>query len=150
MALADGKVPDALASFRSAIATWQDIGLPYETAQARLGYGLALRAAGDEEGATFEIGAAETAFEQLGAAPDAARAAAALRGGGAEALPAGLSAREAEVLREVASGKTNREIAASLVISEHTVARHLQNIFAKTGVASRSAATAFAFAHGLA
>ncbi len=54
------------------------------------------------------------------------------------------------MLREVASGKTNREIAASLVISEHTVARHLQNIFAKTGVSSRSAATAFAFEHGLA
>jgi DNA-binding CsgD family transcriptional regulator len=149
VALADGTVPDALASFRSAIATWQDLGLPYETAQARLGYGLALRAAGDEEGATFEIRAAETAFEQLGAAPDAARAAVALGGSGAEALPAGLSAREAEVLREVASGKTNREIAVSLVISEHTVARHLQNIFAKTGVASRSAATAFAFEHGL-
>ncbi len=150
VASADGAVPDALASFRSAIATWQDIGLPYETAQARLGYGLALRTAGDEEGATFEIRAAKTVFEQLGAAPDAARAAAALRGGEVEALPAGLSAREAEVLREVASGKTNREIAASLVISEHTVARHLQNIFAKTGVTSRSAATAFAFEHGLA
>ena len=149
VALADGTVPDALASFRSAIATWQDIGLPYETAQARLGYGLALRAAGDEEGATFEIRAAKTAFERLGATPDAARASAAL-GGEAEALPAGLSPREAEVLREVASGKTNREIAASLVISEHTVARHLQNIFAKTGVTSRSAATAFAFEHGLA
>ena len=148
--LSEDAVPEALGSFRRAMATWQDIGLPYETAQARLGYGLALQAAGDEEGAVFEIGTAKTAFEQLGAAPDAARAAAALRGGDAEALPAGLSGREAEVLREVASGKTNREIAASLVISEHTVARHLQNIFAKTGVSSRSAATAFAFEHGLA
>ncbi|HUL86054.1 MAG TPA: helix-turn-helix transcriptional regulator [Actinomycetota bacterium] len=148
--LADDAIPAALGSFRTATATWQDLGLPYETAQARLGYGLALRAAGDEDGATLELGAARAAFERLGAAPDAARAAGALRGAEADMLPAGLSAREAEVLREVASGKSNREIAASLVISEHTVARHLQNIFAKAGVSSRSAATAFAFEHGLA
>jgi DNA-binding NarL/FixJ family response regulator len=49
----------------------------------------------------------------------------------------------------VASGKTNREVANSLVISEHTVARHVQNIFAKLGVTSRAAATAFAFEHDL-
>ena len=61
----------------------------------------------------------------------------------------GLSNRELEVLRLVAAGKTNREIAASLVISEHTVARHLQNIFAKLGLSSRAAATAFAFEHDL-
>ena len=68
---------------------------------------------------------------------------------GPEALPAGLTAREAEVLRLVADGRTNRDIAVELVISEHTVARHLQNIFAKIDVSSRSAATAFAFEHGL-
>ena len=61
-----------------------------------------------------------------------------------------MTAREAEVLRLVAAGRTSREVAAVLVISEHTVARHLQNIFAKLGVSSRSAATAFAFEHGLA
>jgi DNA-binding CsgD family transcriptional regulator len=61
----------------------------------------------------------------------------------------GLSARELEVLRLVASGKSNREIAAALVISEHTVARHLQNIYAKLGLPSRAAATAFAFEHEL-
>ena len=69
--------------------------------------------------------------------------------GGPAALPGGLTAREAEVLRLVASGKTNRDIAVELVISEHTVARHLQNIFAKLGVTSRSAATAFAYEHDL-
>ena len=61
----------------------------------------------------------------------------------------GLSRRQLEVLRLVASGKSNREIAAALVISEHTVARHLQNIFAKLDVSSRAAATAFAFEHDL-
>ena len=61
----------------------------------------------------------------------------------------GLSERELEVLRLVASGKSNREIASALVISEHTVARHLQNIYAKLRVSSRSAATAFAFEHEL-
>jgi ATP/maltotriose-dependent transcriptional regulator MalT len=60
-----------------------------------------------------------------------------------------LSGRELEVLRLVAAGRTNREIAAALVISEHTVARHLQNIFAKLGVASRAAATAHAYRHDL-
>jgi DNA-binding NarL/FixJ family response regulator len=61
----------------------------------------------------------------------------------------GLSPRELEVLRLLARGKTNREIAAVLVISEHTVARHVQNIYAKLRVASRAAATAFAFEHSL-
>ena len=62
----------------------------------------------------------------------------------------GLTPRELEVLRLVAAGKSNREIASTLVISEHTVARHVQNIFAKLRVSSRTAAGAFAFEHDLA
>jgi DNA-binding NarL/FixJ family response regulator len=89
-----------------------------------------------------------SAFASLGARPDAARVEA-LIGGGAAAESHGLSARELEVLRLVAAGKSNREVAAELVISEHTIARHLQNIFAKLGVSSRAAATAFAFEHEL-
>jgi DNA-binding NarL/FixJ family response regulator len=64
-------------------------------------------------------------------------------------LPAGLSAREGEVLALVAKGKSNREIATELVISERTVARHMSNIFTKLDVSSRTAATAFAFEHNL-
>jgi DNA-binding CsgD family transcriptional regulator len=146
--LAQGEVPEALGDLRRACAIWQELRLPYEAARARLLYGLAVRQAGAEEDARLELRAALAAFERLGAAPDARRAAALLaeRGG----LPRGLTAREAEVLRLIAAGKTNREVAAELVISEHTVARHLQNMFAKLGVSSRAAATAFAFEHGLA
>jgi DNA-binding NarL/FixJ family response regulator len=90
----------------------------------------------------LEHDAARAAFERLGAKPDLARL-------GPSTSGHGLSPRELEVLRLVAAGKTNREIAASLVISEHTVARHIQNIFAKLGLSSRSAATAFAFEHDL-
>jgi DNA-binding NarL/FixJ family response regulator len=60
-----------------------------------------------------------------------------------------LTARELQVLRLVAAGKSNREVAAELVISEHTAARHVQNIFAKLDVSSRAAAGAFAFEHEL-
>ena len=146
--LAEGDMEGALKSSRRACSIWQELKLPYETAQARLSYGLALRACGDEEGARSELRAALATFERLGASPDARRTMELLsepRG-----LPRGLSLREAEVLRLLATGKTNREIAAALVISEHTVARHLQNMFVKLGVSSRSAATAFAFEHDLA
>jgi ATP/maltotriose-dependent transcriptional regulator MalT len=146
--LAEGDVPGALASLRRAGALWQELRLPYESACARTLYGLALRAAGDEDDARLELRAALVAFERLGAVRDAARASDLL--GGPAALPGGLTAREAEVLRLVASGKTNRDIAVELVISEHTVARHLQNIFGKLGVTSRSAAAAFAYEHDLA
>ena len=53
------------------------------------------------------------------------------------------------MLRLVATGRTNREIAEVLSISTHTVARHLQNIFLKLGLSSRAAATAYAYEHGL-
>jgi DNA-binding NarL/FixJ family response regulator len=102
---------------------------------------------GNEDAAVSEARAAQEAFERVGAAP-AAQQAGELTAQ-KEGLPKGLSEREAEVLRLVAEGKTNRQIAEQLVISDHTVARHLQNIFSKLDVSSRSAATAFAFEHGL-
>ncbi len=146
--LARGDVTGALGELRRACATWQEVRLPYDAARARMLYGLALRAAGDEDDARLELRAALGTFERLGAALDLAAASGLL--GETTGLPRGLTSREAEVLRLVAAGKSNRDIAAALVISEHTVARHLQNIFAKLDVSSRSAATAFAFEHGLA
>ncbi len=104
--------------------------------------------AGEADAGEQELRAARAVFEQLGAAGDAAAASSLLAESGS--LPGGLTVREAEVLRLVASGKTNRDIAVELVLSPHTVGRHLQNIFAKLGVSTRAAATAYAFEHGLA
>jgi len=127
---------------------WRDLGAPYEAARVRVLIGIACRAVGDSDTADMEFDAARLGFQQLGAATELARVEA-LIGKAPLDAPGGLSAREVEVLALVAKGKTNREISTALVISEHTVARHLQNVFAKLGVSSRTAATAFAFEHGL-
>ena len=145
--LAEGDAEAALFSLRRAWQVWQDLEAPYEAARTRVLVGLACRVLGDDDSATLELEAARDVFEQLGAAPDVARV-------DAHIAPApvnthGLSPRELEVLRLVAAGNTNREIASILVVSEHTVARHVQNIFAKLGVSSRTAAGAFAFEHDL-
>jgi DNA-binding NarL/FixJ family response regulator len=109
--------------------------------------GAAAKELGDEEGALLAIRAACAGFERLGARADLRRATACLD---RPPMPAGLTAREQEVLRLLAEGKTNQQIAADLVISRHTVGRHVQNIFTKLGVSSRAAATAFAVEHHLA
>ena len=146
--LAADAVPAALVALRRAWQAWQELEAPYEAARTRVLIGRACRALGDEEAAGLELEGARGAFEQLGAAPDVARVDA-LTARGAPADAHGLTARELEVLRLVAAGQSNREIAGALVISEHTVARHLQNMFAKLGVSSRTAAGAYAFEHGL-
>jgi ATP/maltotriose-dependent transcriptional regulator MalT len=145
--LGEGDVDQALACARRAWSCWQHLKLPYFAAKTRMMIGLACKLAGDMERAQIELGAARTAFEQLGARLDARAAAEHLRD--LSDLPGGLSARELQVLRLVAAGKTNREIAAAMIISEHTVSRHLENIFRKLDVSSRAAATAFAFEHAL-
>ncbi len=146
--LAEGDARAALATLHRACTAWQEIQAPYETARARVLIGLAHRALGDTNTAEMELDAACRVLRQLGAAPEVARVEALSRTGALIAA-GGLTAREVQVLRLVAAGKSNRAIAAELAISEHTVARHMQNIFAKLGVSSRSAATAFAFEHGL-
>jgi ATP/maltotriose-dependent transcriptional regulator MalT len=143
--LAAGDPAAALVSLRRAVQAWNELEAPYEAARARLLAGVACRKLGDEDAFVLELDAARSAFEELGAAPDVA-AVDALRG---RKDAYGLSGRELEVLGLVAAGKSNREIASELVISEHTVARHVQNIFRKLGVTSRTAAGAFAFEHGL-
>ncbi len=145
VALARGDGRGALVALRTAVEGWHALGAPYEVARTRVLVGLACRSLGDEETAELELEAARDEFERLGAHPDATSSAALL---GREDRH-GLSARELEVLRLVAAGRSNRDIAAELVISEHTVARHLQNMFRKLRVSSRTAAAAYAHEHAL-
>jgi ATP/maltotriose-dependent transcriptional regulator MalT len=143
VALAEADAPSALASLRHAQRIWLELDAPYEVARTRELIAQACSTLGDDEACALELEAAGELYERLGAAPDLARV----------STPAGarhgLSERELEVLRLVAAGRSNREIASTLVISEHTVARHLQNVYAKLRVSSRAAATAFAFEHEL-
>jgi len=145
--LAEGNARAALAALRASWTAWHELDAPYEAARTRVLVGLACRALGDTESAAMELDAARDAFETLGALPDLRRLTA-LEEGVAPTV-GGLTARELEVLRLVAAGKTNRAVAADLVISEKTVARHLSNIFDKLGVSSRAAATAYAYEHDL-
>lgn len=146
--LAERMATRALVALRRACQLWQQVQAPYEVARVQVLMGLACRALGDQDGAALELAAARAAFTQLGAVPELARLDA-LTSGAAGADPGGLTRRELEVLRLVAAGKSNRSIAAELVLSEKTVARHVSNILAKLGLPSRSAATAHAYEHGL-
>jgi DNA-binding NarL/FixJ family response regulator len=146
--LAEGDARAALETLRRAWRAWQDIEAPYEAARVRALVGQAYHALGDQDTAAMELDAARAALQRLGAVPDAANVEK-LSGAGPVGSESGLTPRELEVLRLVAAGNTNRAIANALVISDKTVARHVSNIFVKLGVPSRSAATAFAYQHGL-
>ena len=140
--LACGEPRRALSRLRMAAGLWIELGAPYEVARVRVEIGTACRALGDKDGAALEADAARAAFAQLGAAPDAAR----LQPSGSANV---LSTRETEVIRLIAAGESNRQIASALVISERTVERHVSNIFAKLGITSRAAATAYVYEHHL-
>jgi ATP/maltotriose-dependent transcriptional regulator MalT len=145
--LVQGRAADALARFRDALTVWQSVGATYDVARCRMSLALACRAVRDEDSAQLELDAARLTFDELGAGPDLERID---RLAGRTARHAsGLTGRESQVLRLVATGATNRAIAAELFLSEKTVARHVANIFLKLGVSSRAAATAHAFEHRL-
>jgi ATP/maltotriose-dependent transcriptional regulator MalT len=144
--LAKGHPREAASELRHACDVWRELGVPYEAARTRVALARAYDALGDVASAALEREAARAAFDALGAAPDAARAA---------PPPASdddrpLTGRELQVLRLLATGRTNRAIAEDLGISEKTVARHVSNIFLKLELSSRAAATAYAYEHGLA
>ena len=152
--LAAGNARAVLEPVRGAFRIWQQLGAPFEAAQQRLLLARACLAMGDAEGARLELDAACETFASLGAGPSLSEAST-LREASApqHRLPGaavrGLTARELEVLRLLATGKTNKTIAQDLGLSGKTVDRHVSNIFDKLQVASRSAATAFAYEHHL-
>jgi DNA-binding CsgD family transcriptional regulator len=147
VALAESDPRAALPALRRAWQAWRDLDAPYDAARARALIAQACAALGDMDTAALELDAARDVFFRLGAVPDLKRLDALTRKRGR--TDHGLSARELEVLRLVARGKSNREIATALVISERTVARHVQNIFAKLRVSSRASASVFAAEHDL-
>jgi DNA-binding NarL/FixJ family response regulator len=148
VALAQGDAGDALGALRHARQVWEELEAPYEAARVRVLMGLACRELGDEDTAALELEAARGVFARLGAAPDLARIDS-LSVGATSVDAHGLTPRELQVLRFVAAGKTNRAIAAELVLSERTVDRHVSNILTKLGVSSRAGATAYAYEHEL-
>lgn len=152
--LGEGDPSTALTRLRLAGAVWQRLHMPYEAAVTAVLLGLSCIALGDRASAVLEFDNALETFGELGAGPDLDRVRHLADGFdfGAAAADDGvraLSTRELEVLAHVAAGETNREIATALVISQHTVGRHLENIFAKLGVRGRAAATAHAYEHRL-
>lgn len=148
ISVAEGAMADASTPLRKAWEIWRDLEAPYEEAQTSLLIAAVCEHRGDQDGRRLELEAARKQFRQLGAEPGLARVADQFDR--AASRPAGsLSEREAQVLRLIAAGKTNRDIAATLFISEKTVARHVSNIFDKLGVSSRTSAAAWAYQHNL-
>jgi len=144
--LAAGKVSEALVLLRLAWKEWQALEIPYAAARMREALGLACRVLGDREGGRMELEAARAAYASLGARPDIARVDALLVHR-TDAGPQGLTPREVQVLRLVAAGKTNKNVADALSLSVKTIERHVGNILMKLDVPSRAAATAWAYEH---
>ena len=147
--LASGQTTDAMMHLRAASAVWQRLNMPYDAAHTAVLVGLGCAALGDNTAAALEFDNARATFESLGARARPAASCLRSPGAGGAAERAASRRRELEVLRPVAEGKTSREIASSLTISQHTVRRHLENTFAKLGVSSRAAAIAYAYEHDL-
>jgi len=144
--LARSQPAAAVPHLETALETYREQRYRYAMAQVHEQLAAAHAALGARAAGAAAAATARAIYARLGAAPDVARLDAGQR---PDQLPAGLTAREAEVLVCVAAGGSNREVAARLYISEKTVGRHLANIFLKIGVSSRTAAGAWAHAHGL-
>lgn len=145
--LAEGDALSALEHLREACRVWRHLDLPYEEGRARTLVARSCLMLGDEDTMVLEGEAAVRIFAQLGAERDLIDALQII-----ERKPAqthGLTSRELEVLRLVAEGLTNREIADRLVVSVRTVDSHVSNLFTKLGVTNRAAATAYAHRHEL-
>jgi DNA-binding NarL/FixJ family response regulator len=134
--LAEGRAEEALPVLRDAYRRWHELGAPYAAARTSVRLAEAYRALGDEASAAAEVARAEATYVRLGTHQPAA-------------LPDGLTRREGEVLTLVADGRSNREIAEALSISNRTVARHLTNIYTKIGVTSRTQAARYAIERGM-
>jgi ATP/maltotriose-dependent transcriptional regulator MalT len=146
IALADGDARAALDPLRNAFEQWQRLEAPYEAARVRVLLGQACRALGDEESATLERKAARSEFARLGAQPDLVR----LETPCVPTEPTSghpLTTRELEVLRLISSGRTNKEIATELCLSERTIDRHVSNILNKLDAPTRAAAAVHAVHH---
>jgi len=143
---AKGNAGAALAALRRSATRWRELDAPYEGARTRVVMALACRALGDEGSTQMELDAARSVFQRLDAAPDLVRVED-LASVVERRTAGGLTPREVQVLALLATGKTNRAIAAELVISEKTVATHVSSVFTKLGLSSRSAATVYAYKH---
>ena len=155
--LAGAEPRAALGLLRAALDAWQELDAPYEAAQVRLLLAGACQQLDDRDRAELECDMARAVFEQLGASPALELLTRLLAEKAPDQTEPSISPgeeqvvtdRELQVLRLVAAGRTNRDIAGELAISEKTVERHLGNIFTKLGVSNRAAATARAYDHGL-
>lgn len=144
----EGDPFSALERLRAAVFLWEKLKAPYETARTRMLTGLVCRELGDEDMAEMAFKSARSIFVELRAMPDKLKTEKLIRVGKHYKLH-GLTSRERQVISLIANGKSNREIANELYISERTVERHVSNIFTKLNVSSRSSATAYAFKHNL-
>jgi DNA-binding NarL/FixJ family response regulator len=142
-----GDAAGAVSRFEAAVAGYEQSGAPFETARARFDLAEALAAAGQGTGAEREARQAIEAFQALGAEREVKRARE--RFGGKPRGKQQLTARQVEILRLVAQGLSNPEIAGRLKLSEHTVKRHVANLLTKLRLTSRAAAAAYAAQQGL-
>jgi DNA-binding NarL/FixJ family response regulator len=147
--LAEGEAGRALQLLRRSLAAFREIDAPYDEARVHFLIAQACQNQNDCDTAEMEIESARRIFLKLGALPDLESVDTFIKNNKKDPQPGPLTRREVEVLSLVAFGKTNRDIAENLFISEKTVARHLSNIFTKLGLSSRSAATAYAFQNHL-